>query len=222
MIESSIFGVYEERNGKRRELYTKNLVPGMKVYAEKLVSKGQDEFRQWDPRKSKLAAAILKGSPNIGIRKNDIVLYLGCSTGTTVSHVSDLVGAEGFVFGLDSSPRVLRDFIFLCEKRKNITALLEDANKPLDYVDKVCQVDILYQDIAQRNQPEIFLKNVDIFLKKGGYALFAVKSPSIDVTKNPKVIFQQVRSEIEKKLTIIDYRTLDPFELDHCMFICKK
>ncbi|MBS3136249.1 fibrillarin-like rRNA/tRNA 2'-O-methyltransferase [Candidatus Woesearchaeota archaeon] len=222
MIESSIFGVYEERNGKRRELYTKNLVPGMKVYAEKLVSKGQDEFRQWDPRKSKLAAAILKGSPNIGIRKNDIVLYLGCSTGTTVSHVSDLVGAEGFVFGLDSSPRVLRDFIFLCEKRKNITALLEDANKPLDYVDKVCQVDILYQDIAQRNQPEIFLKNVDIFLKKGGYALFAVKSRSIDVTKNPKVIFQQVRSEIEKKLTIIDYRTLDPFELDHCMFICKK
>ena len=222
MIESSIFGVYEERNGKRRELYTKNLVPGMKVYAEKLVSKGQDEFRQWDTRKSKLAAAILKGSPNIGIRKNDIVLYLGCSTGTTVSHVSDLVGAEGFVFGLDSSPRVLRDFIFLCEKRKNITALLEDANKPLDYVDKVCQVDILYQDIAQRNQPEIFLKNVDIFLKKGGYALFAVKSRSIDVTKNPKVIFQQVRSEIEKKLTIIDYRTLDPFELDHCMFICKK
>ena len=133
-----------------------------------------------------------------------------------------MVGAEGFVFGLDSSPRVLRDFIFLCEKRKNITALLEDANKPLDYVDKVCQVDILYQDIAQRNQPEIFLKNVDIFLKKGGYALFAVKSRSIDVTKNPKVIFQQVRSEIEKKLTIIDYRTLDPFELDHCMFICKK
>ena len=221
ITNSKIFEVFEERR-RQTLLYTKNLVPGQKVYNEKLVRQDKDEFRQWDPSKSKLAATILKGSTNIGIRKGSIVLYLGCSTGTTSSHVSDMIGKDGFLFGLDPAPRVLRDFVFLCEKRKNMTALLEDANHPEDYKDKICEVDIVFQDVAQRNQTEIFLKNCKKFLKKGGYALLAVKARSIDVTKKPKLIFSQVKGELEKEMTIIDYRTLDPFELDHCMFICKK
>ena len=217
MKSSKIFEVFEDK----MNIYTKNLNPGQTVYSEKLVKEKDSEFRQWDPRKSKLAAAILKGTPNIGIRKGDIVLYLGCSTGTTCSHVSDIIGPKGFLFGLDSAPRVLRDFVFLCEKRENMTALLEDANQPQNYKDKICEVDVLYQDVAQRNQTEIFLKNL-VFLKKGGYALLAVKARSVDVTKKPKQIFKQVQEELEKHLKVIDYRVLEPFEKDHCMFICKK
>jgi fibrillarin-like pre-rRNA processing protein len=222
ITKSKIFEVYEEKRKKQSNIFTKNLVPRQKVYGERLIKQGSEEFRQWDPKKSKLGAAIVKGSPNIGIRKSDIVLYLGCSTGTTCSHVSDMLGKDGFLFGIDPAPRVLRDFVFLCEKRKNMTALLEDANHPERYADKVCEVDIVFQDVAQRNQSEIFLKNCRMFLKKGGYALIAVKSRSIDITKKPKQIFNQVRAELEKELTIIDYRLLDPFEMDHCMFICKK
>jgi len=221
MKQSKIFEVYEERRKKQIFLYTKNLVPGQQVYGEKLVKEGKDEFRQWDPSKSKLAASILKGSPNIGIRKDNLVLYLGCSTGTTPSHISDIIGKKGMLFGLDSAPRVLRDFVFLCETRENMTALLENANHPEDYKEKIPEVDILYQDVAQRNQVEIFLKNIQ-FLKKDGYGLLAVKARSIDVTKKPKHIFHEVKKELEKQLTIIDFRTLDPFEKDHCMFICKK
>ena len=219
---SKIFEVYEEKRKKQTNLYTKNSVKGQRVYNERLVKQDNDEFRQWNPEKSKLASTILKGSTNIGIRKGDVVLYLGCSTGTTPSHISDMIGKDGFLFGLDPAPRVLRDFVFLCEKRKNMTALLEDANHPENYKDNISEVDIIYQDVAQRNQTEIFLKNCDIFLKKGGYGLLAVKARSIDVTKKPKQIFNQVREELEKHLIIIDYRTLDPFELDHCMYICKK
>jgi fibrillarin-like pre-rRNA processing protein len=222
ITKSRIFEVYEEKRKKQTLLYTKNLVPGEKVYNERLVKQDKDEYRQWDPKKSKLAASILRGSPNVGIRKGDIILYLGCSTGTTPSHVSDMIGKEGFLFGVDSAPRVLRDFVFLCEKRKNMTALLEDANHPENYKDKVCQVDVLYQDVSQRNQADIFIKNCNAFLKKGGYALLAVKARSIDVSKKPKQIFNMIKEQLEKHLTIIDYRTLDPFELDHCMFICKK
>lgn len=218
---SKIFEVFEEKR-KKTILYTKNLVPGEKVYTEKLIQQDNTEFRQWDPKKSKLAAAILKGAPNVGIRKGDTILYLGCSTGTTCSHVSDMIGQAGFLFGLDFAPRVLRDFVFLCEKRKNMTALLEDANHPENYKERVCQVDVIYQDIAQRNQPEIFIKNCNMFLKKQGYALLAVKARSIDVTKKPKTIFTEIRQRLEKELTIIDYRSLEPYEMDHCMFICKK
>ena len=221
MINSKIFEVYEERGKRYSNLFTKNLVPGERVYQEKLVNERDGEYRSWDPTKSKLAAMILKGCPNIGIRKGDIVLYLGCSTGTTASHVSDIVGRDGFLFGLDSAPRVLRDFVFLCEKRENMTALLEDANHPENYVGKICQVDVIYQDVAQRNQAEIFIKNCRLFLKKGGYAIIAVKARSVDVTKKPKTVFKEVQNELEKTFKIIDYRTLEPFELDHCMFICK-
>lgn len=217
MRKSRIFEVYENR----KQLFTKNLVPGFRNYDEKLVKDDNTEYRSWDANKSKLAAAILKGVTNIGIRKGSIVLYLGCSTGTTPSHVSDIIGEKGFLFGLDSAPRVLRDFVFLCEKRKNMTALLEDANHPEDYKERVCKVDIVYQDIAQRNQVEIFLKNSKMFLKKGGYGLLALKSRSIDVTKKPKQIFRQVMEELEKETKVIDYRILEPFEKDHAMFIVK-
>jgi len=126
--KSRIFEVYESKE-KFRQLYTLNLVPGSNVYGEKLVSENNIEYREWDASKSKLASSILKGSPNIGIRKNDVVLYLGAASGTTVSHVSDIVGNEGFVFAADLAPRVMRDLIFLSYKRKNISPLLLDASR---------------------------------------------------------------------------------------------
>jgi fibrillarin-like pre-rRNA processing protein len=221
ITKSKIFEVYE-KEGRRKSILTINLNPGKQVYDEKLIIENGIEYREWNPRKSKLAAAILKGCPNIGIRKGDTVLYLGASTGTTPSHVSDIVGKEGFVFALDFAPRVVRELVFLCEERPNMAPLLEDANQPNKYKDKLTKVDIVYQDIAQRNQSEIFLKNCDLYLKPNGYGLFAVKARSIDVARRPKDIFKQVRQEIEKELIIIDEKNLEPFEMDHVMFICKK
>ena len=38
----------------------------------------------------------------------------------------------------------------------------------------------------------------------------------------PKDLFIEVRNKLEKIFTVIDYRVLDPFEIDHCMIIVKK
>ena len=103
------FNIFEEE----RQLYTLNLVPGKKVYDEKLVQRDGKEYREWNPRKSKLAAAILKGIGQIGVRPGDVVLYLGASSGTTPSHVSDILGKEGFMFALDFAPRVVRDLVVI-------------------------------------------------------------------------------------------------------------
>lgn len=218
ILKSKIFEVYED---KRRRLYTINLAPGKKVYGERLVKENNMEYREWNAHKSKLAAVILKKAPNIFIRKDEVVLYLGCSTGTTCSHVSDIVGKNGFVFALDFAPRVMREIVFVSENRKNMAVILADANKPKSYSDKVSQVDVVYQDIAQKNQLDIFLKNVSVFLKKEGCALLAVKARSIDIAKKPRQIFNDIKEKLEKELTIIDYRTLEPFQKDHCFFICK-
>ncbi len=220
MITSSkIFEVYEDRANRR--LYTLSLSPGKRVYDEQLVRQNNIEYREWDPYGSKLASAILNGCNNIFLRKNDVVLYLGSATGTTVSHVSDIVGKEGFVFAVDIAPRVMRDLIFNCEGRKNIAPILADANRINDLAPRISAVDVLYQDIAQKSQVPIFLKNIKAFLKKEGYAIIALKARSIDVTKNPKLIFKEVREQLEKELIIVDSRALEPYQKDHVMFICK-
>ena len=221
IAKSKIFEIYESQ-GKRRQLHTLNLVPGSNVYGERLVEENGFEYREWDVSKSKLAATILKGSPNTGIRKNDVVLYLGSASGTTVSHVSDIVGNDGLIFAVDLAPRVMRDLVFLCYKRKNIAPILADANKTDILKQRISAADVIYQDVAQKNQIEIFLKNTELFLKDSGYALLAVKARSIDVTRQPKQIFREVKEKLEKTLTIIDYRELEPFQKDHAMFICRK
>lgn len=220
ITKSKIFEVYEDR--KRRKLFTINLIPGKRVYEEPLAKQNNIEYREWEPYSSKLAAVILNKCQNIFLRKNDVVLYLGSSTGTTVSHVSDLVGKYGFVFAVDLAPRVMRDLLFNLELRKNVSPILESANHTKILAERISLVDIIYQDIAQKNQVDIFLKNINSFLKRDGYALLAVKARSIDVTMNPKHIFNQVREQLEKDVTIVDYRILEPYQKDHAMFIVKK
>lgn len=218
MKELNLKGIFEDN----RRFYTKSLAPGIAVYGELLKKDKGVEYRQWDIKRSKLAAALAKGLSQVGVKPDFKVLYLGASTGTTVSHVSDIVGEKGFVFAVDPAPRVLRELVFVAEQRKNISPILADANQPLTYVHLVPQVDFLYQDVAQRNQLEIFMKNFEIYLKKGGFGALAVKARSIDVTKKPAVIFEAIKKELEKHVTIVDSRRLDPLERDHAFFVVKK
>ncbi|MBI4449185.1 fibrillarin-like rRNA/tRNA 2'-O-methyltransferase [Candidatus Woesearchaeota archaeon] len=219
---SRLQGIFEMQRGKFRNLLTRNLVPGRQVYGERLFHIDGIEYREWDPESSKICAALHNGLSQIGLKPGDVALYLGCSTGTTVSHVSDLVGEAGFVFAVDLAPRVLRELIFIVEDRHNLAPILCDANR-VDLLAKfVCQVDWLFQDIAQRDQVGIFQKNVNTFLKPGGFGVLAIKARSINVARAPKQIFLDVRRELEKSFTIVDYRELDPFQKDHALFVVKK
>ncbi|MBW3023035.1 fibrillarin-like rRNA/tRNA 2'-O-methyltransferase [Candidatus Woesearchaeota archaeon] len=218
MEENKLKGIFADK----KKFFTKNLVPGSQVYGETIFKEKGEEYRYWDPSRSKLGAALAKGISQLGLKPDSVVLYLGAATGTTVSHVSDLVGSKGFVFALDSSARVLRQLVFVAEERKNISPILADANMPYSYVHLVPEVDFIFQDVAQRNQIDIFLKNIELYLKKGGFAAIAVKARSVDVTKKPKEIFENARKELEKKITVVDHRTLEPYEKDHAFFVCKK
>lgn len=223
MREHKFFGVYTRKDTKGRvKLYTENLTPGIKYFDEEIERFDGREFRHWDARRSKLAAGIVNELSQIGLRPENTVLYLGASHGYTVTFVSDIVRKNGFIFALDFAPRVVRDLVFVCEKRNNVAPILGDANQPSTYRSRVLPVDIVFMDVAQRNQAEIFLKNCKEFLKKDGFGILAVKSRSIDITKKPKQVYMEVRQLLEKEITIVDYKTLDPHEKDHCIFVCKK
>ncbi|MFH1211924.1 MAG: fibrillarin-like rRNA/tRNA 2'-O-methyltransferase [Candidatus Woesearchaeota archaeon] len=216
-------GVYEPEKSRKRSIFTISQSPGKQVYGEMLFREKGVEFREWDPFHSKLGAGLLNGISQIGIKPACSVLYLGVASGTTASHVSDIVGSDGFVFGIDFAPRVLRDFVFLCNERGNLAPILADAKHPESYEHLVTAVDVVFQDIAQKSQVDIFLKNIDHYLKPGGFGLLVIKARSIDVTKKPKEIFKRVRQELESsKVTIVDYKELEPFEKDHALFVVKK
>lgn len=210
-------GVYKSNNN----YFTRNLKSGQKVYGEKLVNKDGVEYRRWNPDRSKLAAALKNDIVNFPFNSGDKVLYLGAAQGTTVSHVSDIVDNNGIVYAVEFSERAVRDLISLCNKRTNIAPILADARKPDDY-SKVEPVDIVYEDVAQPDQIKILKRNANRFLKEEGYAMVSVKARAIDVTKEPKEIYEEAREELEDEFNIIETIELDPYEEDHCLFVAQK
>ncbi len=212
-------GVYREQSKKATTFWTKNLLPGKTVYDERLIMDGK--YRQWSVQKSKLGAGLAKGLKPLPVKNGDVVLYLGASTGTTVSHISDIVGYEGMIFAVELSFFMMRRLVFLAEKRKNIAPILANANHPEVYAPLICEADFLFQDISQKNQVEIFLKNLK-FLKPGKRGILAVKAKSIDVSADPRSIYENVRRQLEKKVKVLWHVRLDPFEKDHALFVVEK
>lgn len=203
------------------ELATENLVPGMRVYGEKLHKIWGKEYREWNPYRSKLAGAIRKGLKEFPIEKGMNVLYLGASTGTTPSHVSDILGREGVVFCVEISPQSMKQLLPLSERRENMVPILGDARKPEKYKD-VGKVDLIYQDVAQPDQDDILIMNAKKFLKKGGIAMFCVKSQSIDVLKSPKDVFEIVKKKLEPHFQIVQEIELEPYDKDHLFLVLRK
>ena len=211
--------LYKEETRRGPAFWTENLLPGQTVYDEKL--SGNGALRQWSIKKSKIGAALAKGLPKIPIKQGDVILYLGASTGTTVSHLSDMIGKNGMIFAVEYSFYMLRRLVFLAEKRKNIAPILADANHPERYQASICEVDFMFQDISQKNQVEIFLKNLK-FLKQDGKAMLALKAKSIDVVADPRQVYAKVQHQLQRDVNILWQKTLDPFEKDHCVFLVEK
>ena len=206
------------------KLATKNLVPGQKVYGEDLVKIGSEEYRAWEPDRSKIGSAIKNGLKKFPIKNGSVVLYLGCAEGTTVSHLSDIVEQNGVVFGLDISAKVMHKFLYLCGTRKNLVPILADASDPYSYKKELegVKTDVLFQDISQKNQVEIFLKNARIYLKKKGTGLLTLKARSISSTENPKKIFEKEMKKLEFEFSVKQVVDLSPFQKDHTFIYCER
>lgn len=133
------------------------------------------EYRTWNPFRSKLAAAILGGIDQTHIPPGSKVLYLGAASGTTVSHVSDIVGPEGLVYAVEFSHRSGRDLLDVAKIRTNIIPILEDARHPHKYRMIVEMVDCVFADVAQPDQARIVALNCQYFLRNGGHFVISIK-----------------------------------------------
>lgn len=204
----------------RGRLYTASADPGRRVYGERLTVESGVEYREWDPRRSKLCAYLTVGGREFPFSSGSRVLYLGASSGTTASHVSD-VCADGRVYCVEFAQRMFRDLVKTCESRPNMMPILGDATKPGEYRMFADSVDVVYQDVAQKRQADIVCDNMEAFGAE--YGMVAVKARSEDVTSDPADVFRATERRIaERGFRILDARSIEPYEKSHEMIVFRR
>ena len=208
-------GVYD----KDGTLLTTNLIPGKRVYNERLLRIQGKEYRSWNPYRSKLAAAIKKGLKSFPFEKSAKILYLGASTGTTLSHLSDIM-TEGEIYAVEIAPQAVRMLIENTEGRENVIPIHGDARKYHEY-EEVGKVEVIYQDVAQPDQDDILIENAKMFLNKGGIAMICIKSQSIDVVAEPKEVFEKVLDKLSKHFEVLEKIKIEPYDKDHLFVVLK-
>jgi fibrillarin-like pre-rRNA processing protein len=195
------------------------------VYSERLIRVDGVEYRVWDAFRSKLAGAILKGLETVPIKPGHRVLYLGAASGTTPSHVSDIVGEKGHVFCVEFAQRSLRELVMnVVAYRLNMSPFLADARMPQKYQMFISEkVDDIYCDIAQPEQAKVLADNADVFLKDGGWVMLAVKAQSIDVTKAPSEVYkQEARVLRDRGFRVEQVVDLEPYDKMHAMIVAQR
>ena len=208
--------VFTERN----RLYTVSMERGKRVYGERLLNVAGTEYREWEPRRSKMSAYMTVGGRCFPMKNDSRVLYLGASSGTTPSHVSDIC-SEGMVYCVEFATRMFRELVGNCEGRPNMVPILGDATKPGEYKVFVDRVDVVYQDVAQKRQAEILCDNMDAFEADKG--MVAIKARSEDVTASPESVFKNAEKVfIDRGFDVVDTMPLDPYERAHAMIVVER
>ncbi len=198
-----------------RELFTRNAVPGTKVHGEGLRTVDGVEYRLWDPWRSKLAALLVQGAPPGLLEPPRSVLYLGGAHGTTASHLSDLWPGTPIVV-VEKSPAAFGPLLSVARRRANLLPILGDAQLPERYRADTGTVDLLYQDIAQRDQVRIFRENADTCLAASGRGLLMLKVRSVTQRRPAAAVVRESRAELGREGFRIDGEwNLAPFAREH-------
>ena len=166
--------------------------------------KNDNKWISWNAYHSKLSAYVLGKGENWPFKKDSKILYLGSAEGNTVGFLSK-VCKNGEIVAIDISATAVAELVNLAEKESNIIPFLGDAHFPEKYQVYARNPDILYQDIAQSDQVEIFIRNFKFFSPMCGYLM--IKSHSISGTG--KSIFEEVENTLKKefkRVEIIDIK----------------
>ena len=220
--------------GVRREgrnLWTRNAVKGISVRGERRKRDGRIEWRRWDPTRSKVAAAILRTREepsSLLPTPGSTCLYLGASSGGTVSHIHDFVcGAEnhhgGQLVAVEISPRMVRDLVKLSDRRPGLVPVLGDARKPEQIAAFIRgKANWIHQDLSIADQAETFVRIATSFLAPGGIGLLSLKAASERSSEgDDDSRFQKAeRILMDSDLVLEERIDLTGLEEQHVVFTC--
>jgi fibrillarin-like pre-rRNA processing protein len=200
----------------RTDWFTETVGTGPPVYGERWVFAGDRAFRSFEPGRSKLAAGIVRDWSGPLPKVGESWLYLGAATGTTASHVADLVGAAGRVYAVERSPRPFARLLALAERWPNLLPILADAREVRELGALVPPVDGVYADIAQPDQVAIVRANAELFLDAPGRAVvLALKTASMGRERDPAGHLAAAERELAARVDLVPSVRLDPFHRGH-------
>ena len=193
------------------------------IYGEKVIEIDNKFYREWNPFRSKISAALMRKLKTLNIKEDSKVLYLGCASGTTVSHISDIV-KNGIIFALDLSRKEVSLLYLKLKKRNNIAPIWANANNPDKYSENISnlKMDFIIQDIASPNQISILIKNANKYLNKKGEVYLSLKTKSISQKEEPIKILENAKEELKQHFTIIKSVNLRKYEDNHWLLHLRK
>jgi fibrillarin-like pre-rRNA processing protein len=202
----------------RRELWTEAVGDPPPVYGERWTEVAERRFRSFEPGRSKLAAAVVRGWTGDLPAPGERWLYLGAATGTTASHVADLVGPDGRVYAVERSLRPFARLLSLSERWPSLRPILADARDPLGYSSLVPPVDGVYADIAQADQLDIVLRNAELLLfGEGARVLIALKTASMGRQRSAAGHREAAERTLSDSVSLFASVPLEPFHKAHFM-----
>lgn len=202
--------------GDRSELFTEAAGPPPAVYGERWVHDGRRSFRSFEPGRSKLSAGLVREWSGPVPRVGESWLYLGAATGTTASHVADLVGPEGRVYAVERSPRPFARLLSLAERWPNLLPILGDAREVRELSALVAPVHGVYADIAQPDQVAIVRANAELFLEgREAAVVLALKTASMGRERDPAGHLAAAEHELASAVELVPSVRLDPFHRGH-------
>jgi fibrillarin-like pre-rRNA processing protein len=181
------------------------------------------DYRSFPPNGTKLAAMVKRGVTSWPFTPGSRVLYLGAGAGTTVSYMAD-VCPQGQIYAVEFAPEPFRALVEVARERTNVVPILADARTPGAYATQVgTPVDVLYQDVAQRDQWEIAHRNALALMAADGWLVLVVKASSVDVARPAAEVYSEVRTAIGSSgLRLEEVIDLDPFDREHAVFIVRR
>ena len=221
--------------GVRREgrtLWSRNSTRGKSVGGERRKRDGKIEWRRWDPFRSKVAAALLMTSQKASEllpSPGDTCLYLGASSGTTVSHIHDMVCGSnnhhnGQIIAVEISPRMMRDLSSLAEERSGLIPILNDARETQSYAPVMREkAHWIHQDLSIADQAENFISIATSTLKNGGIGLLSLKAASErQFEGDDQSRFSRAEKLIEEsELELIEKIDISQYQEQHMVFFVR-
>lgn len=188
---------------------------GVRRRGRRLETRGVDGWRRWDPFRSKLAAYLLAGGRRWPFAADSRVLYLGAAEGTTLSHLGDTC-PDGRLTGVEISRRAFVELLALTRARRNLLPVLADAHFPHRYRAQAHGAEVLYQDIAQRDQLAIFLRNWDAYRPHAGFLM--LKARAVDVAAKPAEVFAATAEALRERFATVEHTDISRWARDHAAF----
>ena len=181
MKETRIFQI---QIGNEEQLATKNMVKGVKTRKEKIVIVNDEEFLEWNPYKSKLAAAIRSGLQILPIIKNSKVVCINPLEESTILHISNIVGSGGSVFVIDVNKNKKSFLNKLVDTHENIIPIYDTIDE-LSFSSSITgKVDALYVDITGAEQIKQIVDKCELLLKNEGFLMLVAKKDGDAILEN--------------------------------------